>query len=177
MMQAKILAGTWCSECHSFQAKRCNQKQTQRYPKDVQGNRVGTKERISRWLGCIVGSNSRSEKHWLEEPICMGLRMGSYWRHGRKSCKRSKIALWPRYDYDLLAPKKGFFQTPDAFPVSNKWVSEKSPNHTPSVSSHGSRVSTAEADLEAIGSDMFAVEVDVSNDGIRDSIQGFRDEK
>jgi len=78
----------------------------------------------------------------------------------------------------LLASKKGFFQTPDAFPVSNKWVSEKSPNHTPSVSSRGSRVSTAEADLESLsGSDMFAVEVDVSNDGIRDSIQGFRDEK
>ena len=62
--------------------------------------------------------------------------------------------------------------------VSNKWIQEKSPNHTPSGSSRGSRVSTAEADEPTKrGVDMFEFHDEAENIGIRADIEGFRDEK
>jgi hypothetical protein len=62
--------------------------------------------------------------------------------------------------------------------VSNKWIREKSPNHTPSVSSQGSRISTAGADMGAESErDMFKIDVDVNYDDVQEAILGFRDEK
>ena len=62
--------------------------------------------------------------------------------------------------------------------VSNKWIREKSPNHTPSVSSQGSRLSTAGAEISAeFEGDMFEVDVDVDHGDIQEAIQGFRIEK
>ena len=75
-------------------------------------------------------------------------------------------------------PRKTCVSFFDSCPVSNKWIREKSPNHTPSVSSHGSRVSTAGAELEAeCESSTFEVDIDIDHDDIREAIQGFRDEK
>jgi hypothetical protein len=63
-------------------------------------------------------------------------------------------------------------------PVSNKWIQEKSPNHTPNGSSRGSRVSTAEADEPTKREvDMFEFHDEAENSGIRADIEGFRDEK
>ena len=62
--------------------------------------------------------------------------------------------------------------------VSNKWIKEKSPNHTPSVSSQGSRLSSAGADLSVGGErDMFASHVEVENPEIREAIEGLVEEK
>jgi hypothetical protein len=63
-------------------------------------------------------------------------------------------------------------------PVSNKWIQEKSPNHTPNGSSRGSRVSTAEADEPTKREvDMFEFHDEAENSGIRADIEGFLDEK
>jgi hypothetical protein len=62
--------------------------------------------------------------------------------------------------------------------VSNKWIKEKSPNHTPSGSSQGSRLSSAGADLSVGGErDMFASHFEVENPEIREAIEGLVEEK
>lgn len=64
------------------------------------------------------------------------------------------------------------------FAVSNKWIKEKSPSHTPGGSSHGSRVSTAGADIALeCNNAVFDDENDADIDVIREKIHGFRNEK
>jgi hypothetical protein len=63
-------------------------------------------------------------------------------------------------------------------PVSNKWIREKSPNHTPSASSCGSRLSTAGAECGAVyESNALVIDDEINHDDMREAIQGFQDEK